>query len=67
MIELTVNGESQSLGEPTTILEFLATHELQPTIVVVEHNGEIVPRDRFGEVTLQNGDVVEIVQMMAGG
>jgi len=34
---------------------------------VVEYNYEIVPRDRYGEITLRDGDALEIVQMTAGG
>jgi thiamine biosynthesis protein ThiS len=36
-------------------------------MVVVEHNGEIVPRDRYPDIILLDGDNLEIVQMMAGG
>jgi len=67
MIELTVNGEARSLEQPTSILCFLAAHDLQRGMVVVERNGEIVPRDQFEDVLAQHGDVLEIVQMMAGG
>jgi thiamine biosynthesis protein ThiS len=34
---------------------------------VVERNGEIVPRDRYSDTSIQDGDNLEIVQMMAGG
>jgi thiamine-phosphate pyrophosphorylase len=67
MIEITVNGMVQSLEEPLTLSQFLARHELHERRVVVERNGEIVPRDSFEQVTLANGDVLEIVHMMAGG
>ena len=36
-------------------------------MVVVERNGEIVARDRLAETPVQEGDTLEIVQMMAGG
>ncbi len=67
MIEITVNGESQTLEEKTSLAEFLAQYGLHERMVVVEHNREIVPRDRYGEVVLDSGDTLEIVQMMAGG
>jgi len=67
MIELIVNGEPQCLDQPMSIAEFLEAHGLQERMVVVEHNREIVPRDRYGEVILEPGDELEIVQMMAGG
>jgi len=67
MIELTVNGDAQTLEQPVTLLQFLAAHELTPGRVVVERNGEIVPRERLDEVVIADGDVLEIVHMMAGG
>lgn len=67
MIELTVNGKLRQIEGTQTILGFLESRELLPRMVVVEHNGVIVPRDQYGEVILQAGDNLEIVQMMAGG
>lgn len=66
-MELTINGKSVTLEGPTTIADFLNRRGLNPKTVVVEHNGEILARDRYADVTLRAGDVVEIVQMMAGG
>jgi thiamine biosynthesis protein ThiS len=34
---------------------------------VVEHNGEIIPRSNYESLPLNEGDRLEIVQMMAGG
>jgi len=63
---LTINGDTRQT-EAVTVLEFLMSINLPSQMVVVEHNGEIVPRDRFSERCLKEADVLEIVQMMAGG
>jgi len=63
---LTINGEPR-VTEAVTVADFLASISLASRMVVVEHNGEIVPRDRYGEQPLRDGDTLEIVQMMAGG
>lgn len=63
---LTINGEAR-VTEAATISEFLASIHLPSQMVVVEHNGEIVPRDRYGEQALSENDTLEVVQMMAGG
>ena len=63
---LTVNGEPRET-DAETVVEFLASCGLQARMVVVEHNGEIAPRERYSETALHDGDVLEIVQMMAGG
>ncbi len=67
MISITVNGERREIEGPTTIAGFLENHGLHDRIVVVEHNGEIVPRHQYSEVILADGQTLEIVQMMAGG
>ena len=63
---LTINGETRAT-EAATIFEFLTSISLPSQMVVVEHNGEIVPRDRYAEQPLHEGDTLEVVQMMAGG
>ena len=55
------------LEESVTILGFLEAHKLRREMVVVERNGEILSRERFEQVSVEHGDVLEIVQMMAGG
>ena len=50
-----------------TIRELLASKGLHEKIVVVEHNSEIVPRERYDAVVVGADDDLEIVQMMAGG
>lgn len=63
---LTINGEPRTT-EAATVSEFLASAGLPSRLIVVEHNGEIVRRDRYGEQPLRDGDTLEVVQMMAGG
>ena len=63
---LTVNGEPRET-DAATVAEFLESRGLQSRMVVVEHNGEIVPRDHYGDTPLHDRDSLEVVQMMAGG
>ncbi|HEY3331513.1 MAG TPA: sulfur carrier protein ThiS [Capsulimonadaceae bacterium] len=67
MITITVNGDERQLNNPKTLSEFLAECGIPERIVVIEHNGVIIARPKFGETTIQEGDNLEIVQMMAGG
>lgn len=67
MIALTINGRGVQLANPMTIRELLASKNLHEKIVVVEHNREIVPRERYDDVVVGADDNLEIVQMMAGG
>ena len=67
MISLRINGRMVELERPTELLAYLAQLGVNPRAVAVEHNGAIVERSAYGNVTLQEGDTVEIVRMVGGG
>lgn len=50
-----------------TVQSLLEQRGHDPQRVAVERNGQIVPRARFGEETLHEDDVIEIVQFVGGG
>lgn len=66
-IEVRVNGEPREIERGTTIADLLDTLGLHPRLVVVEHNREILARDRLAAVTLEAGDGLEIVHFVGGG
>ncbi len=67
-ISLTINGTRRDLPAETSIAELLETLGLDPGMVVVEHNRNILrDRERYSSISLSGGDVVEIVQFVGGG
>ena len=66
-IDVVANGEPRTIPDGQTVAAFLAAQGLDPDVVVVERNGEIVPRSRFGEVRLEADDRLEIVHFVGGG
>ena len=64
---LTVNGKPVELERPTPLLDYQSRLEVNPQAVAVEVNAEILPRDRYPDCVLGEGDVVEIVRMVGGG
>jgi thiamine biosynthesis protein ThiS len=66
-MEIQVNGQPHRIPGGTTLTMLLASLGREPRLVAVEHNGTIVPRARFGELTLRAGDRIEIVQFVQGG
>lgn len=66
-LHLIVNGEPRTIPAPATLSTLLATLDLDPRMVVVELNREIIRRPRLGEVSLANGDKVELVHFVGGG
>ena len=67
MSHVTANGQPIVAKLPCSIEEFLVVQGLLPRSVVVEHNGEAVPPSEFSKRTLNVGDRLEIVKIVAGG
>lgn len=69
MSEMTVvvNGEPRTVTAPATVADLLSRLGLDPRMVVVELNREIIRRPRVGEVNLKDGDSVELVHFVGGG
>jgi sulfur carrier protein len=66
-LTITVNGETRRIGGPATLLDLLATLDLDARTVVVELNRQIVRRPRLGETALAEGDRIELVHFVGGG
>jgi len=65
-LNLTVNGEPRR-SAAATIAALVRELDLKPEKVAVERNGVIVPRSTLAEVSLAEGDVLEIVHFVGGG
>lgn len=66
-IQVVINGEEREFAEGITIFEFLKELEIKPQAIAVELNLEIVPKSKYEETPLRDGDRVEIVRMVGGG
>ena len=66
-IQVRINGKDRDVDEGHTIRTLIESLELHPSLVVVELNREILSRDAYGEVPVQEGDVIELVHFVGGG
>lgn len=66
-MRIILNGDSYDLAEPLTISQLLATLDIDPRGVAVEHNLHIVKRVGFDSTEVRSGDQVEIVNFVGGG
>jgi thiamine biosynthesis protein ThiS len=67
-ITLMVNGARREVDRNSTIASLLGSLDLDPRLVVVEHNRSILrDRDAYDSHGLSSGDVVEIVHFVGGG
>ena len=67
MPTIIANGKTIETDLPCTVEEFLIRQNQLPKSVVVEHNGEAVAPSEFAALTLNDGDQLEIVKIVAGG
>ena len=69
-MHLTVNGkprEVETSADVLTLPELLASFEVNPRLVAVAINGDVIPKHEFDATSVRDGDAVEIVRMVGGG
>ena len=67
MIQISVNGEVKQVEPGASIGCLLNSLDLAGKRIAVERNGEIVPRSRYEETRVAEGDRLEIVVAVGGG
>jgi sulfur carrier protein len=66
---IRLNGTERDLPDGTTVADALALLDVGPSArgVAVAVDREVVPRGRWSETVLRDGDDVEIVMAIQGG
>ena len=67
MIQFSVNGEPRRIAAGANLAGLIDELALAGKRIAVERNGEIVPRSRYPETLLAEGDKLEIVVAVGGG
>jgi sulfur carrier protein len=67
MINLLVNGKSRDLEKEVDLVSFLESFGVNLQHVAVGYNGIVLEKDKFSQVFLKEGDVLEIVKPVGGG
>jgi len=67
VISITVNGETRDIAAGLSLNDLLRRLDLDPGMVVVEHNRTIVRRPALAGTPLADGDRVELVHFVGGG
>lgn len=66
-LTLLLNGRPETLPGPISLHALLAQQGLVERRVAVELDGEVVPRSRWAQVWLEEGQRLEIIQAVGGG
>ena len=67
MINLKVNGKPRTLESNIDLVSYLDSFGVNLQHVAVGYNGSVIKNDQFSGITLQDGDVLEIVRPVGGG
>ena len=68
VITLSVNGRQRVISPGTTLAALLRELDLDPRMIVVEHNRTILrDREHFDRRVLADGDTLELVHFVGGG
>jgi thiamine biosynthesis protein ThiS len=66
-LTIQLNGDRFELDGPLTIGALLAQLNIDPRLVAVEHNTEVVKRPRYETTIVTEGDEIEVVNFVGGG
>ena len=66
-IQVQVNGKEREVQSGLSVHQLVEFFDLNPLLIVVELNREILSRDQFNDVQVSEGDAVELVHFVGGG
>ena len=66
-MRVTINGEAREFPAPISVDALLGELGIDARRVALERNLEIVPRSRYRETLVADGDTLEIVHFIGGG
>ena len=66
-IQVHVNGKEREVQSGLSVHQLVEFFDLNPLLIVVELNREILSRDQFKDVQVSEGDAVELVHFVGGG
>ena len=69
-MKLCINGHDREFAElhsDATLARLVDQLQMKPDRIAIERNGTIMPRSTWEQVSLQEGDKLEVVQFVGGG
>ena len=66
-MKVEINGETKTIPDGLDVAELLGHLGLDPRMVVVERNRDILRREQLADVEVAAGDRFELVHFVGGG
>ena len=67
MINVTLNGEAREMSESLTLSAAMGSWSYQGDSFAVAINEKFVPRSKYAQTEINNGDSIEVVSPLEGG
>ena len=65
-MQLTINGKVENL-EVSTVMDVLKAKDIDPQLVAVEVNTQMIDQENLGTTSLKEDDKLEFLFFMGGG
>ena len=66
-MNLKINGKNEAVNNVVNLRELILSKNLCLEKIVVEYNLNILPKEKWGEIVLQENDNLEIISFVGGG
>jgi len=66
-MKIILNGKEEILGEATTVAGLIALKEINPKVVIVEHNYTLIKKEDWNVTAIKENDRLEILRFVGGG
>ena len=66
-MQVKINGAVAEIQDDYSIDDLLLVRKLPRDVVIIELNGDIVKREKWGSLKLNPSDSLEIIRIIGGG
>ncbi len=66
-MRLTINGEEKEIHSSANLIELVRELKITAPHFAVALNHQVIPRSKYPDTPIQEGDTVEIVHAVGGG
>jgi thiamine biosynthesis protein ThiS len=66
-VKLTINGKEREVHSSNTVTELVKELAINAPNIAVALNSQVIPKSKYPETSVKEGDQIEIVHAVGGG
>ncbi|SFG41296.1 sulfur carrier protein [Desulfotomaculum arcticum] len=66
-MQIILNGKAIDVEDGLSVADLVVQKKFNPNIIIVEYNHQLIKKDVWPEIKLQDEDRLEILQLLGGG